>query len=905
MTQEGIALASKINLPHVAQYVRPLVDDGLVRERIAHVKGGRRRRKVYDLTASGQLQVARLRERVRDELVRVRDVAGVREATVAQVLREAEGRTPLLEVLYQAAEVGVVDLSPVATTPSAFIELLADAPKLGTFVGRGAQLQAVTGDDDRARVFVVRGIAGIGKSTFAAKACELLRGRKNLFWRRVRAWDTPQSLFASLSDFLSLLGKPGLRSVLVRGEVARASEVLRNDLPGTRSFLVFDDAHEAIRETVPFLRLLKEAIAGAADVRALILTRDALSFYDRRDVALEGLVSELDLAGLKPEDTAAMLSGDPGGAAILKITRALGGHPLLLELARSHHGTNSHRLRQVGRFVEEEVYRKLSDSERRVMKTASLYRVPVPRDALIPDRGLSDGVLLSLKDRSLIRPVGEEAFEVHETIRSAFLSFLTESEREGLGTFAVTCLRNLASKAREARKLVAAIDYLSNALELSASKEDRAAIFEDLGDVTERAGDLSAALTAYNEAMRLSGNRGALARLHRKAATALTVRGQWLSASKEADAALGILGETFDVERGLVDLVRSRIAAGLDEWEEARDHGELAERIFEAAGHPSGYAQSLLELAYVRMHSPRPDLSQAEEDLLRAVSMQGHQDDVEFTAKLHSALTHFYMYHVPSVDRANEHLRASEQLVGAGADPQARLEFLITKGLYVEDFLEDHTATEAILLEALALARKIYSADGVAAARYGLGLTRFYTGRFDLAMRELGRLTVDMRDVGLGMSRWGSNLLHWLLMTELCCLLEADVSELKRTASRVHDQRLTRSLETRKEEACILEGIDRLLEADWDGSLASFEQAVHEAEAGQIPVTMFLSLFLYGAALRAVGRKEEAGQYSHRARNLLLKARLKAWSSILPEMDRRIEEAFQLLPKSSENNLVS
>ena len=51
MTQTGIAKATRIELPHVAQYVRPLVREGQVQERTAHIKGSTRKRKVLRSSA--------------------------------------------------------------------------------------------------------------------------------------------------------------------------------------------------------------------------------------------------------------------------------------------------------------------------------------------------------------------------------------------------------------------------------------------------------------------------------------------------------------------------------------------------------------------------------------------------------------------------------------------------------------------------------------------------------------------------------------------------------------------------------------------------------------------------------------------------------------------------------------
>ena len=96
MTQEGISEAAGIDLRHFTQYVRPLVEEGLVRERMAHVRGMRQRRKVYDLTDAGKMQAVRLRDKLKSETLRIRDGEGVREESVSQVLKEVAGKASIL-----------------------------------------------------------------------------------------------------------------------------------------------------------------------------------------------------------------------------------------------------------------------------------------------------------------------------------------------------------------------------------------------------------------------------------------------------------------------------------------------------------------------------------------------------------------------------------------------------------------------------------------------------------------------------------------------------------------------------------------------------------------------------------------------------------------------------------------
>lgn len=124
MTQAGIALASWIDDRHIPQNIRPLLQEGLVRGRTVHIKGGTQRRKVYDLTDSGRLTAARLREAVRAEPVQVRDGSGVHESTVSQVLQEVGGTRSLLEIAHESVETGVVDLSTLVSPAETTAEIV-------------------------------------------------------------------------------------------------------------------------------------------------------------------------------------------------------------------------------------------------------------------------------------------------------------------------------------------------------------------------------------------------------------------------------------------------------------------------------------------------------------------------------------------------------------------------------------------------------------------------------------------------------------------------------------------------------------------------------------------------------------------------------------------------------------
>ena len=887
MTQEAVARAASVDVRHLTQYVRPLEREELVRERTAHVQGGRQRRKVYSLTESGRMAAIRLRETLKSDIVRVRDAKGIREATVSQVLEAAAGKVSVLDVVRESAEAGIVDLTALVPAGAGFVEMLAEAPRVPTFVGRRGELEAVTGDGDGPRTFVVRGMAGIGKSSFAAKACEALRGTRNLYWHRVRPWDTRRSLLASLGDFLSAIGRPGLRSLLAHGEESSADAVLREDLNGTRSFLVFDDAHEATPEVVSFLRFLKDGIAEAAEVRVLVLTRRALPFYDRRDVTLRGLVQEIDLAGLGADDIAVFATPNANERDLVALGRQLGGHPLFLELVRSSDrpASGGHPLRDVRRFIEEEIYGALSDPERRMMKVASLYRVPVPREALFADPGLSHDVLVSLEGRSLVRSVGEDAFGVHDTIRDFFASVLTPSERDGLSRFAIGQLRRLASKAQEAGNYVASIDDLSNALQLAASDEDKAALWEALGDATERIGDLPRTLSAYKEAERTRTAPEGLARIHRKAASALQVRGEMVAAREQIAGGLAALGEASSVERGWLDLVRCRVATKLEEWEEARESGAAALGAFRLHGDLRGQAEALLEMGNIEIESQTSHPADAERYLKDALASSESLLDPEFAARVHIALAHLFANRYGDVERAMEQIAATEALEGALADPHVRRSFLMLKAWFNLELQADYAAAEDHFTQAVALARRIHSPAILAFAKYGLAFVKYFQRRIDDARGDFETLAVEFNALG-----FPSYVAESLWMVAECCLWQGDREGFDGIVAAFGDAKLARGVEGRPVHAKVLHGLDRVLHHDSAGSDAAFAEALRLAEAGFAVEDAWLVHFVhsfYGIALRAQGRDREAADHIRQSMEFLEKYRLQARLSIFRDAEQQ------------------
>ncbi len=884
MGQEGIARAVGIYVQHVRQFIDPLLKESLLRERTAHVAGHRRRLKIYDLTNAGRLAAARLREQVREESVRVRDADGVRTTTVGELNREAEGKVSLGSIARAAMEGRTVDLTPgEARSSDQFVERLSEVPRLGAFVGRQAEIEALTSVEVGPRFFVVRGVAGIGKSSLAAKVCERLRGTRNLWWHRIRPWDTRQTILADLGAFLAQQGRPGLQSVLSLGEPDRADGILADDLVGTTSFLVFDDAHEAAPEVVSFLRFLKDTLAQSSHVRVLVLTRKALPAYDRRDVSVTGQVQEIDLGGLDSTAVGELLSTDPEGPGLIPLAGRFGGHPLFLELLRATHRADLPKaaLRDVRRFIEEEIYGKVSAEERKMLKVASLYEVPVPREALLVDEHLSHDVLLSLQGRTLLQRVGEDAFEAHDTIREFFASILTPAERRTLALFAVEELRRLAAHNRDARNPVASVHALSNALRLAEGDSVRSSLFESLGDVNEQIGDLPGTLAAYKSAFAGMEDAEGRARLHRKIAMALQNRGETTTSLAEIEAGLKELDGRRSVEGAWLDLVRCRIAMKLEEWTEAREHGDRAFQTFQSFEDPSGMGQTLLDRGRVEIDAPGGNPDRARLHLQEALGFAPAAGGAVFVARAHIEMARNLAYRIVDVDQALQHVAAAESLLETIHDPYVARALLNLKGWLALEFRADYGGAVQAFGEAMALGERIHSPMAIAFAKFGLANVEFYEGLVLEARATFEALSREMLDLG-----YPNFALESVWMVAQCNLWLQDRPGLLAALSRLKSAELERGVGSRPFLATVASGLDRLVSGDRDAAIRSFREAVRASEesygSDQTSPVYFTEFYL-GVGLMAVGQEEEASDHLRRCEELLRKHGLKARLSVPPD----------------------
>jgi len=498
LCQDGVAEKLDILLNNVSRALKSLKAQGLVEDKLSHVTGIKRRRRVYHPTTKGGGEARRLTEGLLEKEMRINDGGTERSLRVDGVLDELEKRLRRRPDAFEVVELAegeildldllVAKLSPDART-KAFVRYLSEAPAVREFVGRQDELRQLTSalSSPDGPAVVIRGIAGMGKSTLAARAIAEMPGDRSVFWYRFRGWDNLRRLGKALVGFL----EEGEGEEVVRERVeddAGPGSLLGAAIPGLRRMapvLVFDDAHLAPPDARSFLSVLIEAKSSLAGVGVVILSREALPLYDARQTKVSGTVLELNLGGLSPEESALLLGDGISPEKAASAYAWTDGHPLFLELYKFGGMEEGGKARD--EFLANEIYARLSGEQKEVMEMLCVHRRPVPASAVLP-HGADHAIIQSLEGAGLVIGTAGGLVEVHDILRDFVLGRLSsDALQEAHGRAAQFYSDNAPSQAGSAlealyhhlgsRDWAAALDIAANSVsELASLGETEAAL---------------------------------------------------------------------------------------------------------------------------------------------------------------------------------------------------------------------------------------------------------------------------------------------------------------------------------------------------------------------------------------------------------------------------------------------
>lgn len=439
ITQTGIAEGIGIRPSHFSQYIKPLLEEELVSEKSSRIKGGKRKRKVYTLEKEGVIQTRRKRDSLMEEEVKFFDLDGkISKGKVSDIVTSA-GNVSLVQLVNELERSEVVDptlLRRRAVRPEVRpVDYSRTSPRPERFCGRELEKKKITEAIERGRVVVVQGIAGIGKTALASKVCSEVKKDRSVFWYEFRKWHSLLGLLNELSGFLEAMGARNLSKCL-RAErsldMERMNSAVEKDLDTGRIALFFDDFQKANDEIVDFFSQLSKISTRNKELAIVLMTRESIPFYDRKEVEVDHSVVEIQLLGLDRASSRELVGKGVEEFGIFdEVYSATQGHPLFLELIGSVPIIGPEpRLSYIDQFIEEEIYSDLDKNEKRMMKIASIFENPIQTSQLLLDDELGIDTFFKLKKKTLIGTLEDGRAQVHEMVRKPFLSMLTPQERE-------------------------------------------------------------------------------------------------------------------------------------------------------------------------------------------------------------------------------------------------------------------------------------------------------------------------------------------------------------------------------------------------------------------------------------------------------------------------------------------
>ena len=434
LSQMGIANAVAIARSNVPRAISGLKEQGLLIEKQAHVHGVMRKRKSYFLTTIGSEVAEETWNRLSQHNF---EILLPDERRVKTELGTCNEKLPFpirpVDILRYLRDDGVLDISKLSPelierdltkrVEKQLSSSLGDLPRLRHFFGRDTEIDGISEIlDSGSNAILIPGIAGIGKTSLAAKLLEKYTFRRNLIYHRCQLGAGGRPFLEDLGGWLSSVGVEELNDYLEASPVPRIDEtveLLVSSLKNVSALIVIDDYHKNDEDI--FYKIIYNFVLRINEMNnelgLVIFSRSYRPVLPLRNEKGQNVSKILPLDGLDPDASKNILDSfksisDDEYKRIYGISK---GHPLVLELINRGASTIEHNL-TLENYVSMEIFDKLSAEEKRLLQSLSIFREPVPLEALT-DLDLDLNTLDNLVEQGLARRVDSENYDVHDLIR--------------------------------------------------------------------------------------------------------------------------------------------------------------------------------------------------------------------------------------------------------------------------------------------------------------------------------------------------------------------------------------------------------------------------------------------------------------------------------------------------------
>ncbi|OGS43259.1 MAG: hypothetical protein A3K76_05605 [Euryarchaeota archaeon RBG_13_57_23] len=611
-SQEGIAQRLQIQIHATSRALASMETEGLISDRLAHVRGAPKRRRAYFLTEKGRQAAAAIKADISKRKVALELEGRVTEQPFEDAIRNiasATGMTPTFNEVLDAARAGDMLTSESFSKPASpraapeFVMRAQGRPSVDGFYGREAERKLLTeaiGGKEVSTVLIC-GMPGIGKSTLASRLFEEHSGKRSMFWYSFRDWETEASFLGAFTEFLDASGRSAAsNAVRRRMPVSALFGPLVDDLSGADMLLFLDDVHKPVEKSLPVLPIVFEAARVSRSTKVILISRSVPSFFSKSGP--ESLT--IELSGLD-RDSAWRMAQNLDAKDTIRVVDESHGHPFLIRLMAK--GATGSAKGDLIAYIEKEVYSTISEDERKVLQLLSIFRHPVPAEAL---SGVDYSVVAGLKQRALVFEQ-EAGISTHDLLTEFF------SSRTNLET-KLALHRQSAAYCETRSDVEWKLETLYHFVE---GRDWNGARRISLGAATELANEFpEESLALISKIPLVEGAQKELAEL-------LFIRGQLHEATGRAESALSDFelslsmldtGTDADKRAAVLEAI-AKLQSHVRRWSDSLSAHEKALRLYEQSGDTDGQARELLNISGVHMR--KGDLDTARETYMKALAL--------------------------------------------------------------------------------------------------------------------------------------------------------------------------------------------------------------------------------------------------------------------------------------------
>ncbi|MGA1822736.1 MAG: hypothetical protein ACMUIG_09430 [Thermoplasmatota archaeon] len=432
ISQKGIARELSMRQNNVSRALTELSAKGLVNSKSSRIKGLQRKKRIYYLTESGTKTASAVLHDLMGRIVLLNHTGDLWEVTfrdLAKEIRRRDGESHSITKILQMNLDGIeASLTPVT-------ELVNDEISREVFFGRKTELDELERAffDPGVTLISIVSIAGQGKTSLLR---EFLKSEKvgGFVSLDMDDWLFPDNILEILSSKLATRGGSRLFDHLTGSakiDYIRCIELLISDLSSTSTELVMEDLHKATPQAVELLqKIVNKARAGSSGIKIMTTSRRRPPIYTRTDLKLKRGVFEIQLEGLDRISVERLVRSRGSSADVDRIDELAHGNPLAVILLSSIESSRVDEFSSsLGMFIDEEIIDGLDDTERRILKLASMLNIPANERLFLSIEGSNHEIIWHLVTRMLLRQHEDGRIDVHDLLKESISIRLSRREK--------------------------------------------------------------------------------------------------------------------------------------------------------------------------------------------------------------------------------------------------------------------------------------------------------------------------------------------------------------------------------------------------------------------------------------------------------------------------------------------